>query len=47
MEYLFLLFPVITLGTAIWAAPRIKKELDELGLKNTLIDILSWRPRWR
>lgn len=50
MSYLIaipLITGLISLSFSVWAAPHIKKDLDQRGLSNTLIDILSWRPYQR
>lgn len=50
MQYLIaipLITGLVSLAISFWAAPRIKKDLDQQGLSNTLIDILSWRPHTR
>lgn len=50
MQYLIaipLITGLVSLAISFWAAPRIKKDLDQQGLSNTLIDILSWRPHSR
>lgn len=44
MQYLIaipLITGLVSLAISFWAAPRIKKDLDQQGLSNTFINILS------
>ena len=50
MQYLIaipLITGLVSLAISFWAAPRIKEELDQQGLGNAIINILSWRPHSR
>ena len=47
MQYLIaipLITGLVSLAISFWAAPRIKEDLDQQGLSNVIINILSWRP---